>query len=211
MSEEGKADTNPQPHGKSRREFLRIAAVLSAILAVGGIGAVSKSVTQQAGNTNASPTIFPKVKVSNLSQLQANTPVIFSYPLDNEPNILVKLGEQATGGVGPGKDIVAFSQICQHVGCPYAFLAKGTSPTCDKSYVANGPVGYCCCHGTIYDYTNGARVIGGPAPRPVPQVILVVESNGDIYATGMNPPTIFGHNTGSSDVTADLQGGTVVS
>ncbi len=68
-------------------------------------------------------------------------------------------------------------------------------------------MGYCCCHGSQYDLLNGAAVIGGPAPRPVPSVILEVDSSGNIYATGMNPPTIFGHNTGSSDVSADLQGG----
>ncbi len=54
-------------------------------------------------------------------------------------------------------------------------------------------------------------MVGGPSLRPEPQVILEVDSNGDIYATGMKPPSIFGHNTGSNDVTADLQGGTVVS
>jgi hypothetical protein len=36
------------------------------------------------------------------------------------------------------------------------------------------------------------------------------EATGDIYAVGMGPPTIFGHNTGSSDVSYDLQGGTPV-
>jgi arsenite oxidase small subunit len=123
---------------------------------------------------------------------------------------LVKLGLKAEGGVGPDQDIVAFSQICQHLGCYYAFQPSGTSPTCDSSYKAPGPVGYCCCHGSIYDYLNGAKVIGGPAPRPVPQVILEVDSSGNIYATGMKPPSIFGHDTGSSDVSADLQGGNLV-
>ena len=36
------------------------------------------------------------------------------------------------------------------------------------SYVAKGPEMYCCCHGSIYDMLNDAKVIGGPAPRPVP-------------------------------------------
>jgi hypothetical protein len=59
---------------------------------------------------------------------------------------------------------------------------------------------------------KGAKVIGGPSLRPQPQVILEFESStGDIYATGMMPPTIFGHNTGSNDVLYDLQGGTLVS
>jgi Rieske Fe-S protein len=77
--------------------------------------------------------------------------------------------------------------------------------------VASGPVGYCCCHGSVYDLANAGKVIGGPAPRPLPMVVLDVDSSGDIYAVGMTPPTIFGHNTGSNDVSADLQGGNLVS
>jgi len=148
--------------------------------------------------------------IATVDSLQVNTPVTFNYPLDNEPSLLVKVGRKAVGGVGPDGDIVAFSNVCQHLGCLYGFQAPGTSPPCNPSFVAKGPMGYCCCHGSQYDFLNGAAVIGGPAPRPVPSVILEVDSSGNIYAAGMNPPTIFGHNTGSSDVSADLSGGNLV-
>jgi hypothetical protein len=62
----------------------------------------------------------------------------------------------------------------------------------------------------VYDFANKGVVIAGPSPRPQPQVILEVDSSGDIYATGMGPPSIFGHNTGSTNVTDDLSGGSVV-
>lgn len=197
---------------ENRRGFLKVAVTLSAILAVGGITAVSKSITERAGATNTSGnTNFPKIKVARVSDLQLNQPIIFNYPLDNEPNILVKLGQKASGGVGPQGDIVAFSQICQHLGCLYAFQAPGSSPTCDPSYKAAGPEGHCCCHGSVYDFANGAKVISGPSPRPQPQVILNVDSSGNIYALGMTPPSIFGHDAGSSNTSADLQGGNIVS
>ena len=195
----------------SRRNFLKISVVLSAVLAVGGIAAVSKSVTERASTGGTLPSTFPRVKIASVSSLTLNQPFSFYYPLDNEPNILVKIGQKAQGGVGPDQDIVAFSQLCQHLGCPYAFQAQGSSPQCDSSYTAQGPQGYCCCHGSIYDYANSGKVIGGPSLRSVPQVILEVDSNGDVFATGMTAPTIFGHDTGSSDVTADLQGGNPVS
>lgn len=147
-----------------------------------------------------------------MSSLTVNTPVTFNYPLDDEPNVLVKLGQKAGGGVGPDGDIVAFSTICQHLGCVVGYQAPESSPKCNTSYKAPGPVGYCCCHGSIYDFAEGAKVTGGPAPRPLPQVTLDFDSpTGDIYAVGMGTPTIFGHDTGSSDVSADLQGGTLVS
>jgi len=79
----------------SRRNFLKISVVLSAILAVGGIAAVSKSVTERAASPEgaSTPTSFPRVKVSNVNTLSLNQVVFFYYPLDNEPNILVKIGQ----------------------------------------------------------------------------------------------------------------------
>ena len=178
---------------------------------VGSSGRGSMSTTRGGyRSTAASP--FPRVKVANASDLAGGQTVSFNYPLDNTPNLLAKLGEKADGGVGPDGDIVAFSQVCQHLGCIWGYVPTGSSPKCDSGFKATGPVGYCCCHGSVFDLSNGARVIDGPSPRPEPQVTLEYDnSNGDIYAIGMGPPTIFGHNTGSNDVLDDLQGGTVVS
>lgn len=197
---------------QDRRTFLKIGVAASVVLAAGGVAAIAKSITnpELASGGIAPPTQFPRVKVANLSSLIVNDALNFYYPLDNEPNLLMKLGVRAEGGVGPEADIVAFSQVCQHLGCLYTFQAQGTHPPCNATYNADRPVGYCCCHGSVYDLGRGAQVISGPAPRPVPQVVLEVDSSGDIYAVGMTPPTIFGHNTGSTDITSDLQGGTLV-
>ncbi|HZW56602.1 MAG TPA: arsenate reductase (azurin) small subunit [Nitrososphaerales archaeon] len=217
--DEKKAQTSQQPRSnpegtdEERRGFLKVAVTVSALLAVGGTAAVSKSITERVGATGTTSNVktFPKIKVASLSDLQVNKPVVFNYPLDNEPNILVKLGQKATGGVGPDADIVAFSLICQHLGCIYSYQAPGTTPPCNPVYKAPGPQGYCCCHGSVYDFADGAKVVSGPSPRPQPQVILNVDTSGDIFAVGMSPPAIFGHNTGSTDVTSDLQGGNIVS
>jgi arsenite oxidase small subunit len=197
---------------KSRRNFLKSAIALSGVLVVGGIAAVSKSITNPAPPTEGTSGSngFPRVKVAQLSDLTVGNPITFNYPLDDEPNILIKLGAKADGGVGPDGDIVAFSNICQHLGCIYGFQNTGTSPSCNPSYRADRPVGYCCCHGSVYDLLHGASVVSGPSPRPQPQVTLEVDDTGNIFATGMGPPTIFGHQTGSNDVSADLQGGNPV-
>lgn len=181
----------------SRRDFLKVAMTVSAVLAFGGIGTVLKAISPPASTGGLT---FPRIQVADKS-LQINQPVYFNYPLDNTPNFLVKLGQKAVGGIGSDQDIVAFSEICQHLGCGVAYQEHGSS---------GGPVGNCHCHGSIFDLLQSAKVIAGPSPRPLPQVVLEVDSAGNIFAKGMSPPTIFGHNTGSNDVSADLQGGNVV-
>jgi arsenite oxidase small subunit len=184
----------------SRRDFLKVAMTLSALLAFGGVGTVLKAISNPAPPGTNTNLTFPKVKVADTS-ISVNSPVYFYYPLDDEPNFLVRLGQKAVGGVGPNQDIVAFSQICQHLGCNVAYQSQGYS---------GGPAGKCPCHGSVFDLLQSAKVVSGPSPLPLPQVQLEVDSSGNIFAKGMGPPTIFGHNTGSSDVSADLQGGNVV-
>ena len=234
MAESGRPKEDPD---ESRRNLLKIGLGVGAVLVVGGVGAVAKTLinpgaegvettatTQTTTNVNnistsqgaplppAATPGFPVIMIANLSDLEVGNPVSFNYPLEETPNILVKLGQQAQGGVGPENDIVAFSQVCQHLGCIYGFVGSGSAPSCNSSYNASGPVGYCCCHGSVYDLANGAKVVSGPAPRRQPQVILSFDSTtGNIFATGMTPPAIFGYNTGSNDVSSDLQGGTLVS
>jgi arsenite oxidase small subunit len=209
MSEEEEGGQGPEGEGASRREFLKAAAAVSGVLAVAGIASVVKSVIVPSVPAQTQ-SAFPRVRVSSLAELSTGSVVIFNYPLEDEPNLLVKLGQKAQGGVGPDGDIVAFSQICQHLGCIWGYVAPGGSPAANPRYVAPAPVGYCPCHGSVYDLLEGGKVIGGPSPRPEPQVTLEVDSSGDIYAVGMGPPSIFGHDTGSNDVSNDLQGGSLV-
>ena len=219
MASDENAGSTPQdsnkpdvPADEGKRTFLKIAVVASGLLAAGAAGSILRSVISPAGpsQSQTTPTTFPRVKVADLTDLVVGVPIVFNYPLDDEPNVLVKLGQPATNGIGPDGDIVAFSLICQHLGCIWGFVPTGDSPPCNASYEAPEPVGYCCCHGSVFDLTNAARVVGGPSPRPQPQVTLELDTSGGIYAVGMGAPTIFGHNTGSDDVSADLQGGTPV-
>jgi len=199
----------PAAEGRSRRGFMRLFG-LALVLAITSLVGVnyqnnSKPKPVPGGGGTTTPGAFPRVKVASLSGLSLNTPITFGYPLANEQNILVKLGQKAQEGVGPDGDIVAFSTGCQHLGCDCKYVSPSASPTCNSSYQAPSPVAYCCCHTSIFDFVNGGKVLSGPSPLPLPQVKLEVDSSGDIYAVGMGPPTIYGHNTGSNDVSADLQ------
>jgi arsenite oxidase small subunit len=211
---EARVPIQPKPAGMERREFLKLAAAAGGAITLAAVLSSLKAATFVPPPTAVAA--WPIVTVTNISNLTNLVPVVFYYPLTNTPNYLVKLGVAAAGGIGPNSDIVAFSAICQHLGCEYGFLAPGSSPVCNSSYRAAIPMGYCCCHGSQYDFLAGAKVIGGPAPRPVPMVQLQLDTaTGDISAVGMGPPTIFGHGppgttNPASVMQYDLQGGTLV-
>jgi len=208
----------PQPQLMERRDFLKLVAAAGGAVTFAALASSLRPLSFIPKSTAV--LAWPRIKIINASQLTVLKPVVFNYPLDNTPNYLVDVGQKAQGGVGPNSSIVAFSQICQHLGCFYGFLqpsstAGYTPPSCNKSFKAQYPQGYCCCHGSQYDFLEGAKVIGGPAPRPVPQVQLEYTSTGDIYAVSMGPPTIFGHGppgttSPSLVLQYDLQGGSIV-
>jgi ubiquinol-cytochrome c reductase iron-sulfur subunit len=68
------------------------------------------------------------------------------------------------------QSIVAYSKICTHVGCPVALYEQTTHHI------------LCPCHQSTFDASTGATVIFGPAPRPLPQLPLALDSSGYIVA-----------------------------
>jgi ubiquinol-cytochrome c reductase iron-sulfur subunit len=67
-------------------------------------------------------------------------------------------------------NIVAYSKICTHVGCPVALYEQTTHHI------------LCPCHQSTFDAANGANVIFGPAARALPQLPLMVDSDGYLAA-----------------------------
>jgi ubiquinol-cytochrome c reductase iron-sulfur subunit len=68
---------------------------------------------------------------------------------------------------GP-KGYVAYSKMCTHLGCPVGL------------YEQELQVLVCPCHQSMFDVTNGAIPEFGPAPRPLPQLPLYIDSAGYI-------------------------------
>ena len=112
--------------------------------------------------------------VARLGALRVGEPVWFDYPRPGLPAMLVRLGVTAGGGVGPQRDIVAFSARCTHLGGPLegAFDA------------ANQLLGPCPRHLTRFDLTRHGVVLSGHATQALPQIVL--ELDGDaILAVGV--------------------------
>ncbi len=116
----------------------------------------------------------PRTKVGTLSSLVVDEPVKFNYPYDSVKNFLFKLGTEASGGVGPDSDVVAFNTLCTHMGGPL-------SPALSSDYKILGP---CPFHLSTFDLTRHGMVVAGQATAGLPQIVLEMEGD-DIYATGV--------------------------
>jgi len=66
--------------------------------------------------------------------------------------------------------IVAYSKICTHVGCPVALYEQQTHHL------------LCPCHQSTFDMSDGAKVVFGPASRPLPQLPITVDDEGYLVA-----------------------------
>lgn len=75
--------------------------------------------------------------------------------------------------------ILAFSKICTHAGCAVALYRKPTFPVLEPN---NALV--CPCHYSTFDPYTGGTVMYGPAGRPLPQLPLMIDSDGNLRAAG---------------------------
>ncbi|WP_328853989.1 Rieske 2Fe-2S domain-containing protein [Microbispora hainanensis] len=66
--------------------------------------------------------------------------------------------------------IVAYSKICTHVGCPAALYEQTTHHI------------LCPCHQSTFDAADGAKVVFGPAARPLPQLPIGIDEEGYLVA-----------------------------
>ncbi|UNX53419.1 Rieske 2Fe-2S domain-containing protein [Georgenia sp. TF02-10] len=66
--------------------------------------------------------------------------------------------------------IVAYSKICTHVGCPVALYEQQTHHL------------LCPCHQSTFDIADQAKVVFGPAKRPLPQLPITVDDEGYLVA-----------------------------
>ncbi len=161
-------------HGKclmSRRDFLLTSGVTTFTVMV-----VLNGGTPYAQEVPATVATYPRKLVAKLSELQVDVPVDFTYPDEGAyaESMVVKLGRQAGGGIGPDQDVVAFNYTCTHQGGPLS----GTYGAATKS------LGPCPLHLSTYDLTRHGILISGQAYQSLPQVLLELDGD-DIYAVGI--------------------------
>jgi rieske iron-sulfur protein len=76
-------------------------------------------------------------------------------------------------------NVVAYSAVCTHTGCDVADWDDETLRF------------QCPCHDSQFDPADGARVVGGPAPRPLPSLPLKLDNGALAVAGSFNSPVGF--------------------
>lgn len=158
----------------SRRSFLKagglVAAVATAEMAM--TGGVPQAKAQEGVGKTVLP--YPAEVVGEATTLEIGAAQNFNYPDKDSPCILLKVGKPVPGGVGPDNDIVAYSTLCSHKGCPISFEAEAS-------------VLKCPCHYTMFDPERLGQVICGQATVNLPQVILEYNAQEDsVTAVAIN-------------------------
>ena len=139
----------------TRRDFTRFLILTSGATFVGNGYFVAKNALTPRAESG------PTVKIGTLGEVPVGGVKLFRYPTEADPAMLIRLGEQT---------FVAYRQRCTHLSCPVHFNAEETRLDCP-------------CHNGTFDARTG-RVLGGPPPRPLPQIALKIE-NGEIFAAGL--------------------------
>jgi Rieske Fe-S protein len=203
---------------ETKRNVLKLLAVAGLVGA--GAGGLTGGAIQYVQPPTIGISSYPRVqlidvdgsplsvaKVESEYNAETSSLYLFNYPLRNEPNFLLNLypasgapngsngTENVPYGVGTHQSIVAYSAICQHLGCPAPAISYYPPGTCPQTPGSKTFYIHCSCHGSTYDVANSAANLTGPAVLPLPQVLLEVDSSGNIFAYGMRPgsPPVNGH------------------
>jgi Rieske Fe-S protein len=138
-----------------RRQFTKFLVLTSLGMVTGNGWILFKAATAEEHRE------WPHLVVGRASEIQPGTVRFFSYPEPTDPCILVR----RTSG-----EFTAFSQKCTHLSCAVYYAVERDRLECP-------------CHEGYFSAANG-RVLQGPPPRPLPQVLL--EQRGDeLLAVGL--------------------------
>ncbi len=160
----------------NRRDFLVAGGAGIACLAAVG----SEPRTVQAAESPAQAPAYPATLVAPLADIAPGAEISFSYPDDDSPAVLLRLAEPAQAGVGPNQEIVAFSLLCTHKGCPVTYSAERKMLICP-------------CHWSSFDPVKGGQMIIGQASQDLPQIRLQIV-DGMVKAVGVDG-LIYGRHT----------------
>jgi rieske iron-sulfur protein len=118
------------------------------------------------------------------ADIKAGAPPVLAWAFDRKKKVardgsrlnqllVMRLDPAALGQVERARaadGIVAYSAICTHQQCTV------------MDWLASKRVAQCPCHQSEYDLAHGARVVAGPAPRPLPALPLKLSDGAPVVS-----------------------------
>jgi len=156
----------------NRRSFLKGSGIAVAIPLVASTAALAKG--KESRNSTRTTLDYPEVAIGNSSQLPINKALNFNYPDNNSPCAMIRMDKPVPGGVGPDRDIVAYSTLCNHMGCSLLYEPHSRTFKCP-------------CHFSIFDGEKEGQMVTGQATEDLPRILLSYnEDTGEVNAIGVD-------------------------
>ena len=169
MAEESRPD---QPQDGGDGGLTRRGVLIGGGVAVAGAAAAGVVIATSDDDDEEGAEGYPRKRIASTSELRGGKPVSFAYPGEGQASLVVDLGEEVPGGSGDDGGIVAFSILCQHMGCPVEYRPEQKDLLCP-------------CHQSRYDPAREGVVVQGVSQRPLPRIALEIDGE-DIFAVGVD-------------------------
>jgi menaquinol-cytochrome c reductase iron-sulfur subunit len=145
----------------NRREFMKVATgaiggLIAAALAIPAVGYI-------VGPALKRTTEEEWIALGSASKVELGTPTLFKASIERQTGWILNTSEiSAYVLTEDGRDYVAMSNTCTHLGCRVRWIAEE-----DRFF--------CPCHNAVFN--KDGEVISGPPPRPLDRYEVKVEND----------------------------------
>jgi menaquinol-cytochrome c reductase iron-sulfur subunit len=143
----------------NRRNFLSFATwAIGGLISLGmGIPAIAYIVGPALNRVNSQEWI----RLGPTSKVELKTPTLFKFTIQRQTGWIVNEEEVSVYVLTDnGRDFIAMSNVCTHLGCRVRWIA-------DREEF------FCPCHNGVFD--KEGKVVSGPPPRPLDRYEVKVE------------------------------------
>ena len=143
----------------NRREFMGFATwAIGGLLSLGfGIPAIAYII----GPALKESSSLAWIRIGSASKVELGTPTLFKTKIRKQTGWIINETELSIYILTDnGRDYIAMSNICTHLGCRVRWIAK------NEQF-------FCPCHNAVFD--KSGEVLDGPPPRPLDRFEIKVE------------------------------------
>jgi menaquinol-cytochrome c reductase iron-sulfur subunit len=145
----------------NRRSFLGIAT-----WAIGGLisaGMAIPAIAYVVGPTLKQNETEEWIPLGSVTKVELNTPTLFKAKIQRQTGWIINEQELSIYVLTDnGRDFIAMSNVCTHLGCRVRWIAE-------QDHF------FCPCHNAVFD--KEGEVASGPPPRPLDRYEVKVEEN----------------------------------